>query len=231
MSGVGKYNAAKLALKLVKDGIVLGIGSGSTVEIFLNLLGERIKKEEITVYGFPSSYQSHMLAVKNGLKVVDFFEYDEADLCIDGADQVDPKLNCIKGGGAAMTREKIIACASKKVIIIVDEGKLSERLTVPLPVEILPFAYGYVVQRIRELGSREIKLRIGTKKFGPIITDNGNFILDCHFKELDNVKKLEKEINSIPGVVENGIFPSDIVDLVIVGHENGASSLGSHKHV
>ena len=226
MNEVGKYNAAKLASRLVKDGMVIGIGSGSTVEIFLNLLGERIKKEEITVYGFPSSYQSHILAVKNGLKVVDFFEYDEADLCIDGADQVDPKLNCIKGGGAAMTREKIIACASKKVIIIVDDSKLSEKLNREVPVEIMPFAYGFVLKKLKETKKlRKCSIRMGKNKFGPLVTDNGNFILDCNFGTIIDTDALEKEINAIPGVIENGIFPSKIIDGVIVGSKSSAGFL------
>ncbi|MFN3384628.1 MAG: ribose 5-phosphate isomerase A, partial [Archaeoglobaceae archaeon] len=128
----GKINASKLALELVKDGAVIGIGSGTTVEVFLNLLGEKIRKEGIRVYGVPSSYQSMFLAIKNGIKIVDLAE-NEPEICIDGADQVDSKLNCIKGGGGAMTREKVVAFASKKVVIIVDESKLSEKLSIPIP--------------------------------------------------------------------------------------------------
>ncbi len=218
MGSDGKYNAAKLALELVKDGMVLGIGSGSTVEIFLNLLGERIRKEEMEIYGVPTSYQSHFAAIRNGIKIVDLLEHSEPDLCIDGADQVDSKMNCIKGGGGAMTREKIVACASKKVVIIVDESKLVEKLSMPVPVEVLPFAYGYVSKKLKELGA-EVKLRHGSGKVGPIITDNGNFILDCDFGEIVNekVERLEKDINSVSGAVENGLFPKVIVDEVLVG--------------
>ncbi len=214
----GKYNAAKTALKLVKDGTVLGIGSGSTVEIFLNLLGERIKREGMEIYGIPSSYQSYLLAIKNGIKVVDLIEY-EPEICIDGADQVDAKMNCIKGGGGAMTREKIVARASKKVVIIVDESKLVEKLSIPVPVEVLPFAYGYVTKKLNEIGAVRVELRHGSGKIGPVITDNGNYILDCDFGEVpDNkVEKKEVEINLLPGVIENGLFPKKIVDDVIVG--------------
>ncbi len=219
----GKYNAAKLALKFVKDEIVLGIGSGTTVEIFLNLLGEEIKKNELTVYGVPSSYQSQILAVKNGIKIVDLLEYPELDLCVDGADQVDSQLNCIKGGGGAMTREKIVACASNKVVIIVDESKLSENLNAKVPVEVIPFAYGFVKREISKFAKKQ-ELRWANKKLGPIITDNGNFILDCEFGVIKEPERLEQEINNIPGVVENGIFPSKIIDLVIVGTNNGAWS-------
>jgi len=137
MGSDGKYKAAKLALELVKDGMVLGIGSGTTVEIFLNLLGEKIREEGLEIYGVPTSYQSYYAAIRNGVRIVDLVEY-EPELCIDGADQVDSKMNCIKGGGGAMTREKIVAKASKKVVIIVDENKLVEKLSMPVPVEVLP---------------------------------------------------------------------------------------------
>ncbi len=213
----GKYNAAKIALKLVKDGMVLGIGSGTTVEIFLNLLGEKIRKEEWEIYGIPSSYQSYLLAIKNGIRVVDLINY-EPEICIDGADQVDAKMNCIKGGGAAMTREKIVATASKKVVIIVDESKLAEKLSMPVPVEVLPFAHGHVTRKLKEMGA-EVVIRQGSGKIGPVITDNGNFILDCDFGEIldDRVEEVELRINQIPGVIENGIFPKKIVDDVVVG--------------
>ncbi len=219
MGSDGKYNAAKLALELVKDGMVLGIGSGSTVEIFLNLLGKRLKKEEMEIYGVPTSYQSHFAAIRNGIKIVDLLEHSEPDLCIDGADQIDSKMNCIKGGGGAMTKEKIVACASKKVVIIVDESKLVEKLSMPVPVEVLPFAYGYVSKKLKELGAAEIRLRHGSGKVGAVITDNGNLIVDCDFGVIPdkNVERCEMEINSIPGIVENGIFPKKIIDDVLVG--------------
>jgi ribose 5-phosphate isomerase A len=217
----GKINAARLALSLVQDGMILGIGSGTTVEIFLELLGERIKKEELEIYGVPSSYQSHISALKNGVKVVDLFAYSDLDLCIDGADQVDAMLNCIKGGGAALTREKIVASASRRVVIIVDESKLSEKLNIAVPVEVLPFACGFVMRRLNEIAS-EVKLRESEGKVGPLVTDNGNFILDCYFGEIKKPEELEETINSIPGVVENGIFPSHLIDSVIVGNEKTA---------
>ncbi len=220
---IEKVNAAKLAIELVKDGMVLGIGSGTTVEVFLNLLGKKIKNEGLEIFGVPSSYQSHLIAVRNGIKIVDLYSYDELDLCIDGADQVDSKLNCIKGGGAAMTREKIVASASRKVVIIVDESKLSENLDKPVPVEVLPFAYGYVKRKLSEIC--KINLREGKGKLGPIITDNGNFIFDCDFGIIKDPEGLEKELNNIAGVVENGIFPSKLIDSIIVGGKNSAKFL------
>lgn len=212
----GKYNAAKIALSLIKDGMTIGIGSGSTVEVFLNLLGERIKNEEIKIYGVPSSYQAMIAGARNGIILTDLIER-EPDICIDGADQVDVKLNCIKGGGGALTREKILARASKKVIIIVDESKLAEKLSMPVPVEVLPFAYGYVQRKLSSICKP--KLREGKGKVGPVITDNGNFILDCDFGVIENPEELEKELKLVNGVIENGVFPSKMIDLVIVGND------------
>ncbi|NHW23012.1 MAG: ribose-5-phosphate isomerase RpiA [Archaeoglobales archaeon] len=215
----GKYNASKLALGLIKDGMTIGIGSGSTVEVFLNLLGERIKREGLRIYGIPSSYQSMLAGLKNGIILTDLVER-EPEICIDGADQVDSRLNCIKGGGAALTREKILAIASKKVLILVDKSKLVEKLSMPVPVEVLPFAYGYVVKKLSSICKP--KLREGKGKVGPIITDNGNFILDCDFGVIENPEAVEKELRSIAGVVENGIFLSELIDAVIVGGDYSA---------
>jgi len=225
MDSSGKYNAAKLALELVKDGMVLGIGSGSTVEVFLNLLGDKIREEGLEIYGVPSSYQSYFVAIRNGVEIVDLVEF-EPDLCIDGADQVDAKLNCIKGGGGAMTREKIVAKASRKVVIIVDESKLVEKLSMPVPVEVLPFAYGYAVKRLKEK-AKDVRLREGKGKVGPVITDNGNFILDCDFGVLEDkeVEEMERGTKLVSGVVENGIFPKKIVDAVIAGSQSSARFL------
>ena len=220
MVAIEKLNAAREAVKLVKDGMIIGIGSGSTVEIFLNELGKRIKNEGIEVFGVPSSYQSHLVAIRNGIKIVDLFQYPELDLCIDGADQIDKNLNCIKGGGGALTREKIIASASKKFIIIADESKLVDKLNMPIPVEVLPFAYGFVAKAIKELGG-ECLIREGKGKLGPIISDNGNFIVDCSFGVIDKPRELEIQLNNIPGVIENGIFCSDMIDNVIIGSKNG----------
>lgn len=218
----GKYNASKLALSLIKDEMTIGIGSGSTVEVFLNLLGEKIKKEELRIYGIPSSYQAMLAGARNGLIITDLIDR-EPDLCVDGADQVDAKLNCIKGGGAALTREKILAFASKKVIILVEDSKLTDKLSMPVPVEVLPFAYGYVMKRLSKICKP--RLREGKGKVGPIITDNGNFILDCDFGVIEAPEEVEKELKSISGVVENGIFTSKLITGVIVGNNSSAKFL------
>ncbi len=219
-----KLNCAKEAVKLVEDGMVLGIGSGSTVELFLKELGKRIKSEELEIYGVPSSYQSHIVAVENGIRIVDLIQFPELDLCIDGADQIDSSLNCIKGGGGALTREKIVASASKRFVIIADESKLVEKLSMPVPVEVMAFAYGFVAKEIEKIGG-SCNLRIGSGKVGPVVSDNGNFIVDCDFGIVENPKELEVKLNLIPGVVENGIFCSSMVDRVIVGTEDGVRIL------
>ncbi len=218
-----KLNCAKEAVKLVEDGMVLGIGSGSTVELFLRELGKRIKAEELEVYGIPSSYQSHLLAVEAGIRVVDLFQYPEPDLCIDGADQIDSSLNCVKGGGGALTREKIVASASKKFVVIADESKLVDVLSMPVPLEILPFAYGFVAREIERIGGI-CNLRIGSGKVGPVISDNGNFIADCDFGEVRDPKELELKLRGIPGVVESGLF-CGMIDRVIVGTDDGVRFL------
>lgn len=216
-----KFNAAETAVKLVEDGHVIGIGSGSTVEHFVKLLGKRIKEEGLEIYGVPSSFHSYFLALNNGIRVVSLDEFNVLDLAIDGADEVDSNLNLIKGGGGALTREKIVDSAAKSFIVVVDWTKkvsyLGEKF--PVPVEVLPFAYGYVFRRLRELGGEPV-LREAKSKLGPIISDNGNFIVDVKFKRIDDAERLEKEINNIPGVIENGIFPSSLVDMVYVGYND-----------
>ena len=217
-----KEIVAEEAVKLVEDGMVLGIGSGTTVAVFLERLGERIRKEGLKVYGVPSSYQSHFLALKVGVRVVDLFEYPELDLCIDGADQIDKNLNCIKGGGGALTREKIVSQASKRFIVIAEGRKFVEKLSMPVPIEVIPFAYGHVVKKLQEMGGL-CKLREGSGKLGPVISDNGNFIVDCDFGEIENPKELELSLNTIAGVVENGLFCN--IDEVILGSKEGVRIL------
>ncbi len=217
-----KEKVASEAVKLVKDGMVLGIGSGTTVALFLEKLGERIKEEEITVYGVPSSYQSYFLSIKAGINVVDLMEYPELDICIDGADQIDENLNCIKGGGGALTREKVVSQASRRFVVIAEGKKFSDKLSIPVPIEVLPFAYGYVKRKLQEMGGLCI-LREGSGKIGPVITDNGNFIVDCDFGEIENPKEIEVELNRIAGVVENGLFCN--VDEVILGYTDSIKFL------
>jgi ribose 5-phosphate isomerase A len=217
-----KEMVAEEAVEIIKDGMILGIGSGTTVELFLRKLGDKIKSEGLEIYGVPSSYQSHLVAVEVGIKIVDLFEYPELDLCIDGADQIDKNLNCIKGGGGALTREKIVSQASKRFVVIAEERKFVEKLNMPVPIEVLPFAYGYVKRKLSEMGG-VCRLRFGSGKVGPVVTDNGNFIIDCDFGDIENPESLESDLNSIAGVVENGLFCN--VDEVILGCKYGVKFL------
>jgi len=219
-----KIAAAREAAKIIDDGTVIGLGTGSTVEFFIAEIGKRIREEGIEVWCVPSSYRSHMLAAENGFIITDLFQVNELDVCVDGADQVDKDLNCIKGMGGALLREKVIAQASEDVYIIVDSKKLSENLVHPVPVEVLPFAYGSVTRRIEKIGGRA-KLRESNTKVGPCITDNGNFILDVDFGVVENAAELEKKLNTIAGVVENGIFPAELITAVIVGKKDGTRIL------
>ena len=209
-----KLKAARKALELIKDGMIVGLGSGSTAKLFIEELGKLVK-EGLDILAIPSSIDSHLLAVENGIPLTDLFQHPEVDIYIDGADQVDENLNLIKGGGGALTREKVLAHASKKFYVIVDENKLVERLSMPIPIEVLPFAYGFVKKRLEEMGFR-CELREGKGKLRPVISDNGNFIADVHAGVVENPEKMERDLK-IVGIIENGIFPSKIVDGVIVG--------------
>ncbi len=207
------------AAKLVKDGDIVGLGTGSTTHHFIEKLGHRIKKEEIQIMGIPTSYQSFFLARDSGIPVTSLEEHD-IDIAVDGADEVDPRLNLIKGGGAAHTLEKIIDESAKKFVVIVDFSKIVSVLgKFPVPVEIIPQSTKPVKNHLIELNGKP-KIRMAKNKDGPVITDNGNFILDVQFDTITNPQELEKELNNIPGVVENGLF-SEIVDEVMVGKESG----------
>lgn len=203
------------AAGLVEDGDVVGLGTGSTTHYFIKKLGERVKEEEIEVMGIPTSYQSFFLANESGIPLTTLNEHD-IDIAIDGADEVDPDLNLIKGGGAAHTMEKIVDSSAARFVVIVDSSKMVNQLgSMPVPVEVLPEALRIVRRKI-ELMDGSPNLRMAERKDGPVVTDNGNFVLDVTFEGIGNPWDLEVELNSIPGVVENGIF-SGLADEVLVG--------------
>jgi len=218
LAEAAKRKAALAAVKHVKDGFVVGLGSGSTAAYAIEALGERIKREKLSLLAVPTSYQAFLLAVKCGIAVTTLDEHPVIDVTIDGADQIDAKLNLIKGMGAALAREKIVASASKMNIIIADESKkvrvLGEKGH-PVPVEVLPFAITTVKRRIEAVGGKAV-LREGKGKLGPVITDNGNAIIDASFGPIDNVAELEKKLKMISGVVETGLFV-DLADIAYVG--------------
>jgi len=203
-----KKTAALEAVKHVKDGFVIGLGSGSTAAYAIEAIGDRIKKEELRIYGVPTSYQAFTLAVKHKIPITTLEEHPTLDLTIDGADQIDGKLNLIKGMGGALAREKIVASASKKLIIVVDESKKVRTLgekNHPVPIEVLPFAVPFVIRKVKEIGGKPT-LREGIKKVGPVITDNGNFIVDATFGVMHSPFEVECKLKHIPGVVETGLF-------------------------
>jgi len=216
-----KKIAALEAAKQVKDGFIIGLGSGSTVTYAIAEIGRKIREEEIKVLGIPTSSQAFFLAVKYGIPITTLDEHPVIDLTIDGADQVDKKLNLIKGMGGALTREKIIACCSKQVIIVIDETKLVEKLggKQPAPIEVIPFALKFVTSKIKKLGGKP-KLREGTGKVGPVITDNGNYIIDAEFGIIERPDELDEKLKLIPGVIETGLFIG-IAHFVYVGKKNG----------
>ena len=216
-----KRRAASEAAGYVEDGFVVGLGSGSTAAYAIREIGRRVREEGLRVLGVPSSYSAFLLAVKSGIPLTTLNEHPILDLDIDGADQIDRRLNLIKGMGGALTREKIIAASSKKFIVVADETKLTSSLGEgqPIPIEILPFALPLVIDRIRRIGGRP-KLRERKDGSGPYITDNGNFILDVDFGAVDEPAKLEMRLKGIPGVIETGLFLG-MAQEAIIGTKDG----------
>ncbi len=219
-----KRRVALAALKHVKNGMVIGVGTGSTVSCFIEVLGERVR-EGLGVLVVPTSYQSAVLLSEQRVPLTTLMEHPSLDLVVDGADEVDPDLNLIKGGGAALTQEKIVASATEHLIIIVDSSKLVKRLGEirGVPVEVIPMAWKLVKIRLEEKGARVV-LREGSGKAGPVITDNGNFILDVHFPEISDPGVLERELESITGIVENGLFVG-MAEIVYVGSDKDLKTL------
>ena len=220
-----KRRAALEAVKRVRDGSVIGLGSGSTVAYAIRELGRRIREENLRILGVPSSYKTFLLAVECGVPLTTLNEHPLLDLDIDGADQIDGELNLIKGMGGALTREKIVAAASKRLIVIADETKLVSSLGEGqlLPIEILPFALPLVADRIRRMGGKP-KLRERKDGSGPYVTDNGNFILDVDFGVIEDPKDLESRIKRIPGVIETGLF-IEMADEALIGTRSGIKIL------
>ncbi|MEM3700624.1 MAG: ribose 5-phosphate isomerase A [Candidatus Bathyarchaeia archaeon] len=213
-----KKRAALEAVKHVEDGFVVGLGSGSTAAYAIKEIGDRIKREKLRVLGIPTSYQAFMLAIKCGIPITTLEEHPTIDLTIDGADQIDQKLNLIKGMGGALTREKIVAFASKKFIVVADESKKVKILgenNHPVPIEVLPFAVPVLIKKIKEQGGK-INLRESVGKVGPLITDNGNFIIDADLGLIRDPEKLEHKLKRLPGVIETGLFIK-MVDVVYLG--------------
>ena len=208
-----KKIAAHHAVSYVEDGMVIGLGTGSTTAYAIKKLGEMVKNG-LKIIGIPTSIATENMAKKVGIPIASLNEYPHVDITIDGADQVDANLNLIKGGGGALLREKMVASCSKKEIIIVDESKIVEKFSFPLPVEVVKFGWKSTAKKIERLG-----LMPSLRK--DFVTDNGNYILDCKYNEIENAKEMERKINNIPGVVENGLFIDPATE-IIVGTPQGA---------
>jgi ribose 5-phosphate isomerase A len=199
-----KEAAARASLEYVRDGQVVGLGTGSTAAYFIKLLGEKVK-QGMRVRGIPTSVRSGELALQLGIPLTTLDECQEIAVTVDGADEFDPKLRLIKGGGGALLREKIVASASRQMVVVTDASKQVEVLgKFPLPVEVIPFAQALVAKRIAALGA-EVGLRPGNAG-EPYLTDQQNYILDCHFGQIRDAEGLARQLSDMPGVVEHGLF-------------------------
>ncbi|MHA6344750.1 ribose-5-phosphate isomerase RpiA [Roseivivax sp. CAU 1761] len=220
-----KFVAARRASELVETGMRVGLGTGSTAAWLVRCLADRMRREGLKIRCVPTSTRTADLARKLGLEVIDLDTAGWLDLTIDGADEIDPELNLIKGGGGALLQEKIVATASDRMVVIADAGKEVECLgRFPLPVEVVPFGWRTTQALIEEtlvsmdVQGREIRLREADGQ--PYVTDEGNRILDLHLERIGNPRQLALMLNQMPGVVENGLFV-DICDNVIIGHADG----------
>ncbi|OMD78740.1 ribose 5-phosphate isomerase A [Paenibacillus odorifer] len=213
-----KQLAAEKAVEFVKDGMKIGLGTGSTAYWAINKLGERVS-EGLKITAVATSRASEEQARELGIPIVAFGDIDSLDLTIDGADELDSSLQLIKGGGGALLREKIVASNSTRMIVIADESKVVNTLgKFPLPVEMVPFAWEWTVAELAKLGCNPELRRSGEELYK---TDNGNYIADCRFEVIESAPKLALTIQSIPGVVEHGLFIG-IAAMAIVGKKDGS---------
>lgn len=220
-----KFVAAKRAVSFVESGMKVGLGTGSTAAWMVRCLGERVRDEGLKITGVPTSTRTATLAQQCGIRVASLDDVKWLDLTIDGADEFDQTLALIKGGGAALLQEKIVATASDQMIVIADAAKEVQQLgAFPLPIEVIPFGWQTTKALVEEtlvaldVLNREVSLRMNGDR--PLLTDESNYILDLHLKRIGNPRQLAMVLNQIPGVVENGLF-IDICDIVIIGHGDG----------
>ncbi len=222
---LGKKNAARKAVdENIKTSMILGIGSGSTVVYAVERIAELKKEKKLDLKCVPTSFQAKQLILQHKLELVSLDQYPEIDLDIDGADDIDADLNLIKGGGACLVQEKIVASNSKKLVIIADfrknSNKLGESYKTGVPIEVIPIAYVPIIKKLEKLGSKPV-LRMGKAKMGPLVTDNGNFLIDANFGIIDNPGTLDKKIREIPGVVDTGFFVG-MASMAYIGQKDGS---------
>ncbi len=215
---VMKEEVGKAAADRVQSNSIVGLGTGSTTAYAIQYLGSRLQQGELeNILGIPTSFQAEVLAKKYGIPLTTLDAADRIDIAIDGADEVDPQKNLIKGGGAAHTREKVVDSLAESFIVVVDSGKLVDKLgsTFKLPVEVIPMAVAPVMRSLEKLGGKP-ELRMGIKKAGPVVTDQGNLVIDVQYESIDDPASLEVKINNLPGVLENGLFVG-VADVILVG--------------
>ena len=224
-----KQEVGRAAAQQVKSGDVVGLGTGSTTAFAIQFIGERIAAGELKdVVGIPTSFQASVLAKQHGIPLTTLDDADHIDIAIDGADEVDPQMNLIKGGGAAHTREKVVDGLAARFVVVVDSSKLSDKIGTifALPVEVLPMAVAPVTRALEKLGGK-VEMRMGVAKDGPVITDQGNMVLDVTFDGIDNPAEMEKTINNIPGVLENGLFVGLTSEVLIGEVKDGEATVRS----
>ncbi|MCU0881266.1 MAG: ribose-5-phosphate isomerase RpiA [Hyphomonadaceae bacterium] len=229
MSDLAKMQAAAAALEFVEDGMLIGLGTGSTANHFIRMLGDRVA-EGLNVGGLPTSEASRRLAQQVGVPLIEIDQADRIDLTIDGADEIDPDFRLLKGGGGALLREKIIAHASDVMIVIADDSKTVTTLgKFPLPVEVTPFGFTITAKKVFDVlraagcAGTDVAMREAGAPGRPYLTDNGNYILDCQCGAIPDADLVCQELNRIPGVMENGIFPlfASTTRGLILGSEDG----------
>jgi ribose 5-phosphate isomerase A len=211
--------AIREALKEIRDGVVIGYGSGTTVAQMTAILRDVIHEQGLNIVFVPSSIQSADLIISYGLKLASLAEYPEPDLMLDSFDQVDADGNVIKGGGGALLREKILMQASRRVVLVGDHLKLKEKTDFPVPIEILQYAYPYV-KRVLASWSLRMEARVSGGKMGPVITDNGNILADVYAGVIDDPEALNEMLRSVAGILETGICPK-AADMIIIGYPSG----------
>jgi ribose 5-phosphate isomerase A len=216
-----KRLAGVAAAKLVADGMVCGMGTGSTARFFIEEVGRRMREEGLRVTAVPTSFQTRILCQQQNIPLRDAQDCWRMDLAVDGADEVDPNLNVTKGGGAAHTMEKLVASMASQFVVIVDESKLVAKLgtTLDIPIEVIVPAIGYVTNVVTRLGGQP-RLRMGVNKDGPLVTDNGQLVIDAKFGPEVDLRQVDAHLHNTPGVLETGLF-FDLAAKVLVGISDG----------
>lgn len=202
-----KKAAALAALELIPNNAVVGLGSGSTLVYFIQELGARVRSGRLHVVGVPTSFQSHFLATEAGVPLLDPMSMEKVDITVDGADEIDPAGNLIKGGGGAHVMEKLIAAMAKQFVVVADESKPVQVLgaRTAVPVEVITPALAFVMRKVRECGGHA-QIRSGSGKLGPVMSDLGHPILDVKFEAISDAAQLNQQLNAIPGIVGHGLF-------------------------